>query len=54
VVASVQCKYVRHKTKWKGIKTKMSEAVKAFVKAKVANFPVIYTTADQKNVMEST
>lgn len=54
IVACVQCKFVQKSTNWAKIKDKMLTAVKGLRENHVKFFPVVYTTADQRTMMEST
>ena len=54
IVAAVQCKFVTDSTNWAQIKKKMRTAVDGLKKKRVKYFPVVYTTADQKSMMEET
>ena len=54
VVACVQCKFVQDSVSWSDIKWKMNLAVKWLKKKKIENFPVVYTTSDQKTMKKKT
>ena len=54
IIACVQCKFVQKSTNWAKIKDKMLTAVKGLRENHVKFFPVVYTTADQRTMMEST
>jgi len=54
VVACVQCKFVQGSVSWSDIRWKMALAVEELKKRKINHFPVVYTTADQKTVRETT
>jgi hypothetical protein len=54
VVAAVQCKFVTHRTLWGEILTKMNQATEELKTRNIEWFPVVYTTADVRQLQSVT